>query len=112
MSKQPVVPKELSPGEEAFYLHCRIEGLAAIREFQFCERKWRFDFFFAEGIAVEIEGFGRHQRGGFETDMEKYNRAALMGFKVLRFTTAQAKSGEAIATVLEALGRKPRGIDD
>jgi len=60
-------------------------------------------------MAVEIEGgtvYGRsrHSQGaGFEGDCRKYNALALAGVKVLRFTTAMVKSGEAIDTVLEVL---------
>lgn len=54
-------------------------------------RKWRFDFAFPDKmIAVEIEGGvwsgGRHRRPiGFIKDMEKYNAAALRGWRVLRY---------------------------
>jgi len=54
---------------------------------------------------VEIEGgtrFGksRHSRGdGFERDARKYNAAALLGWRILRFTTAMVISGEAIDVV-------------
>lgn len=54
-------------------------------------RKWRFDFFCrSHNLAVEVEGgtfiAGRHSRGaGMREDMEKYNAAALLGIKVLRF---------------------------
>jgi hypothetical protein len=54
-------------------------------------RKWRFDYFFpAELVAVEIEGgaykYGRHNRPhGFFADMEKYNAAAEMGIRLLRY---------------------------
>ena len=101
------VPQPLSPGEEAFALHCRVEGLDPIREFQFHRtRKWRFDFYFpAKKLAVEVEGGygGRHQRTGFATDMQKYNAAASMGIMVLRFTTRDVLRGDAIAQVLEVL---------
>lgn len=100
-------PQPLSPGEEAFALHCRVEGLKPIREFQFHKtRKWRFDFYFpAKKLAVEVEGGygGRHQRGGFHTDMTKYNAAASMGIMVLRFTTRDVMRGDAIAQVLGIL---------
>ena len=73
-------------------------------------RQWRADFYFErQKIAVEVEGgtaFGmsRHSRAeGFERDCRKYNAATLAGIKVLRFTTAMVKSGEAIYDVLEAL---------
>ena len=99
------LPKKLSEGEEAFWLHCKAEGILPHREYVFHPtRKWRFDFAFPPFIAVEIEGFGRHQRmGGFSKDMEKYNAAAKLGWRVLRYTTAMAKRGDAITDVLEIL---------
>ena len=59
-------------------------------------RKWRFDYAIPDlMIAIEIEGGswvqGRHTRGkGYQGDMEKYNTAQLMGWKVLRYTPEQA----------------------
>lgn len=105
------IPQALSSGEEAFAMHCKVEGLTPEREVELIPgRKWRFDFFFPErNLVVEIEGatkFGksRHSRGeGFERDCRKYNAASLAGFKLLRFTTAMVKSAEAIDTVMEAL---------
>lgn len=64
-------------------------------------RRWRFDFCWTKKkIAVEIEGGvwtqGRHTRGsGFMKDLEKYNAAGKMGYRVFRFTPQQLKSGEA-----------------
>lgn len=69
------------------------------------ERKWRADFFITgTNILIEVEGGiwsgGRHTRGkGFIADMEKYNAAAVMGFKVLRFDTQKVKSGLAIKQI-------------
>jgi very-short-patch-repair endonuclease len=59
-------------------------------------------------IAIECEGGtwgkSRHTSGkGYIADIEKYNKAALMGFKVLRFTTEQIKTGQAIHAILEAI---------
>ena len=65
-------------------------------------RKWRFDMaLIKEKVAIEVEGAvwvqGRHTRGsGFVKDMEKYNEATFHGWKVLRFTTGDVKSGAAI----------------
>jgi very-short-patch-repair endonuclease len=102
-------PKALSPGEEAFSLHCRVENLNPVREFRFCNRMWRFDFAFPDKkVAVEIEGGiwtgGRHTRGsGFVHDLDKYNTAARMGWSVLRYAPQMVESGQAINEVLEVL---------
>lgn len=57
------------------------------------DRKWAFDFAWpSRWIAVEIEGGtwmrkGGHTTGkGFEKDCVKYNRAAELGWTVLRYT--------------------------
>jgi len=73
-----------------------------VAEFRFAPpRRWRFDLAWpGRSIAVEQEGGvwiqGRHSRGaGMVKDMEKYNEAARMGWRVFRFTPQQIKSGEA-----------------
>lgn len=104
-------PKKLSALEEQFALHCRVSNIPQPeREFRFAPpRKWRADFaFVAERLLVEIEGgvhlMGRHQRPkGFQDDCIKYNAATLAGYRVLRFTAADVKSGAAISTVIAAL---------
>ena len=59
------------------------------------ERKWRFDFAFPKDkIAIEVEGGlftqGRHTRGrGYIQDMQKYNAATILGWRVLRYGTGQ-----------------------
>jgi hypothetical protein len=56
-------------------------------------RRWRFDFAWPEQlVAVELEGGiwtgGAHTRGKhYQSDCEKYNAAALRGWRVLRYTT-------------------------
>ena len=82
--------------EEAFSLFralCKREGLPAPeREFQFCERLWRFDAAWpAQKVGLEIDGGiwtqGRHTRGaGWLKDAEKLNTAASMGWRMLRTT--------------------------
>jgi hypothetical protein len=70
------------------------------REYLFHEqRKWRFDYaWVAEGIALEFEGGiwmktktgrskGHAHPKRFLKDCEKYNEAALYGWRVLRVTT-------------------------
>lgn len=77
-------------------------------------RKWRSDFAFPkEKILVEVEGGiwnnGRHNRGsGYQKDCEKYNRAAIEGWLVLRFTPKMITSMSALADIFEIL--KTRGI--
>lgn len=100
----------VSKGEAAFELHCRAMKLAFVREHRFDpKRRWRFDFAFPDQmVAVEIEGGvwtgGRHTRGkGYAADLEKYNAAALAGWRVFRFTTEQAVSGAAAAFVAPVL---------
>lgn len=63
-----------------------------VREYQFAPpRKWRFDFAWLDAmIAVEVEGGifvrGRHVHPkGFLNDMEKYNTATRLGWRVLRW---------------------------
>jgi very-short-patch-repair endonuclease len=84
------------------------------REWRFhATRRWRFDFAWPKAmVAAEVEGGtwvgGRHTRGsGFERDAEKYNAAALLGWRVLRFTARTIQSGQAVAEIEKALGGKP-----
>lgn len=65
------------------------------REYRFHQvRKFRFDFAIPEHrIAIEMDGGvwmkggGRHNRpAGFLKDMEKFNLAATMGWRVVRVT--------------------------
>ncbi len=80
-----------------------------ISEYKFHpDRRWRFDFAWIDRkIACEIEGGiwfgGRHNRPvGYQKDLEKYNQATLLGWKVFRFTPQQFKNGEA-AELLESI---------
>jgi very-short-patch-repair endonuclease len=74
-------------------------------EFRFCERRWKFDFAAPDiMLAIEVEGGiytgGRHTRGtGFVKDMEKYNTATAMGWKVLRFTPDQLLTDYALKMI-------------
>ncbi len=94
--------------EETFALHCRASSLPAFeREFVFARpRRFRADFAWPERmVLVEIEGGvwsgGRHTRGaGFTRDCEKQNLAALLGYRVFRFTGDQVRDGTAIKTML------------
>jgi very-short-patch-repair endonuclease len=105
------VPQPPSEGEEALKLFLEAEGIAYEREWLFHpRRRWRFDFAFPSSkVAVEIDGAmwgvqGRHQRPDHLAEQhEKQNAATLLGWRVLRFTTAQAVSGEAFGVILGAL---------
>jgi very-short-patch-repair endonuclease len=73
------------------------------------KRRWKFDYLIGEKLAVEVDGAiwvrGRHSRGaGMEADNEKFNEALILGYRVLRFSTGQVKSGMAIATIKRLLG--------
>lgn len=94
--------------------HLRELGLSDFRrELEFCapERLWRFDFAIERlGIAIEIEGGifteGRHSRGrGYQRDLEKYNTATALGWRVFRFSVEDVLRGREIPIltyVLEA----------
>jgi|HubBroStandDraft_1064217.scaffolds.fasta_scaffold01201_15 hypothetical protein len=89
-------------------IHLRELGVKAYTpEFKFCSgRRWRADFAIwphdpaRHTILVEIEGAvwaqGRHTRGsGYVKDLEKYNMAASLGYRLFRFTTEQVLKGYA-----------------
>jgi hypothetical protein len=105
--------KPRSPGEEMFCELLASKGIDGwCREYKFCpDRKWRFDVAFVEKkVAVEVEGGhwvnGRHNRGaGFAADCIKYSQAAVLGWRVLRFTTDQVKSGMALRMLQQAIAR-------
>ena len=90
--------------ENTLLLQIRAAGLPEPeREHRFCpHRRWRFDFSWREHlIACECEGGvfsgGRHTRGkGFSNDCEKYNYAAVIGWRVFRFTGDMIDSGRAL----------------
>lgn len=88
-------------------------------------RKWPFDFAHPQTkIAIELEGGtyarkgakrceycgqipqGRHTTGaGFAADCAKYNQAAIMGWRVFRFTTDMINTDPAghLGPVIEAI---------
>jgi very-short-patch-repair endonuclease len=80
------------------------------RQYLFCpHRRWRVDFAWpVQKLAVEVEGGswvgGAHVRPRrFEQDCRKYNQLALCGYRLLRFTGSQIKSGEALTVIEQAL---------
>lgn len=85
-------------------------GVEVVKEHQFHpNRKWRFDYAFLDNkIALEVEGgvytSGRHIRPvGFLNDMEKYNAAAMMGWRVLRCTPKTLLTMPTITMIRDAM---------
>jgi hypothetical protein len=85
------------------------------------ERRWRTDFKVKgswgwcaqcgaeEDLLIEVEGgtwiSGRHTTGsGFAKDAEKYNAAAELGYRVLRYTPSMIEDGSALAQIQRVLG--------
>lgn len=111
----------MSAAEETLALQLKAAGHKCEREYMFAKdigRRWRADFAFPYiGLLVEVEGItrfgknkdgsmrlGRHQTAkGYEKDCEKYNAAALLGWRVLRFTPQMVSKGEALRAIEELL---------
>lgn len=81
-------------------------GVECVREHRFYKpRKWRFDYAIPQyRIAIEVEGGvwtgGRHTRpAGFLNDMQKYNTAALLGWRVFRCTPDKLLSESTIGLI-------------
>lgn len=84
-----------------FEFKYKIAGLPpVVAEYRFAPpRKWKFDYSYPDRkIAIELEGGvfsgGRHTRPmGFIGDCEKYNTAACLGWRLLRFTVVDLRNG-------------------
>ncbi len=72
-------------------------------------RRWRFDYAWPDyQVALEVEGGvwvgGRHTSGaGFVKDMEKYNEAACMGWRIIRCQPRQLCTMQTVETLRRAL---------
>ena len=112
--------KRFNPAHVLLEKHLAELGLQFRREWRFHPtRLWRFDYVLGnfvdsqhwehDFIALEIEGGlfvrGRHSRAkGYEQDCIKYSTAAMLGWRVLRFSTQQVLRGTAKAFLAEHLG--------
>ena len=72
-------------------------------------RKWRFDYAWEDHrVALEVEGGvwvgGRHTSGaGFVKDMEKYNEAACLGWRIIRCQPKELCSSKTVDNIKRAL---------
>lgn len=99
--------------EAQLALQIRAAGLPApVREYRALPpRRWRIDFAWPtlpHPLGVEIDGGvwtrGRHTRGaGYEADAEKANELTLAGWRLLRVSGGQVRSGAALRWIERAL---------
>ena len=101
--KKPQHTQQVST--DLFCLACRTIGVEVVREYRFHPvRKWRFDYAVpASRVALEVEGGvwkgGRHTSPkGFLGDMDKYNAAVLLGWRVVR-TTPDRLMGDGVELI-------------
>ena len=97
-----------SVGEATLAIHLKAKNIQFEQEFLFHPtRKWRADFHIVgQKLLIEVEGGiwsnGRHTRAkGYLDDMEKYNAVQVSGYRLLRFSTEQVKSGLAVRKIEE-----------
>jgi hypothetical protein len=122
-----------SPAETLLAVQLEQAGIPFEREYKFCpsglfptktgrDRKWRADFALWDhplskkyeieaDYLVEIEGgiggASRHlSYTGFTNDAIKYNAAAELGYRVLRYTPRMIESGEALEQIRRILSMK------
>ena len=99
------------PLKDVFTIICKTDlGVECVKEFKFhTERRWRFDYAIPQyKIALEVEGGvwtqGRHTRPqGFLGDMEKYNNATLLGWRVFRTTPNELYSKKTLLLLKNAI---------
>jgi len=116
--------------DRLFAAVCRsVLGQEVVPEYTFFPgRKWRFDYAIPEHmIAIEVEGAtykkttyrdkktgekvtvmgGRHNIGeGYLKDMEKYNTAAMAGWRVFRVTPADLMKSKTLDMLKSAIEKK------
>lgn len=106
-----------TPKSDFFTVLCRSDlKVECVKEHKFHPtRKWRFDYAIpAHKIAIEVEGGvwtgGRHTSPkGFLNDMEKYNTATIMGWRLLRTTPDRLCSNETLQMVRDIIAGDQSG---
>ena len=85
-------------------------GVECVKEYRFYKnRQWRFDYALPKyKIAIEVEGGvwtqGRHVRPvGFRGDMNKYNMATLMGWRLFRTTPKKLLTNDTLKLLKNAI---------
>ena len=109
--KKQAKKKEAKVAHDTFTRLCAAElHVECVKEYRFCKsRRWRFDYAIpAYKIAIEVEGGvwtqGRHTRPrGFLKDMEKYNTAALFGWRVFRTIPSELLAQKTIFLLKKAI---------
>ena len=112
--KSPNKPRKSSENKDNQMLFMKqIEqhlGLEIVDQHRFHHKRlWRFDMAIpSRKIAIEVEGGiwvnGGHNRGsGFMLNMEKYNEAAVLGWRLLRCPPDQLLSDKFFQLVKRAL---------
>ena len=90
-------------------------GAVCMTEFRFHPvRRWRADYCInpvTDKIIVEVEGGawtrGRHTRGaGFIADMDKYNEATRLGYRVIRVTPDDLLSAKTLDLIKDLINAK------
>lgn len=103
--------------EDTLAWQCKVAGLPIPeREYRFHPtRRWRFDLAWPSDLfrlALEVDGGMYSARSGHRSytgvlrDIEKINAATLLGWRVLRCTPAQVKSGDALTLIEKAIRRE------
>ena len=109
--------KQQTPKSDFFTLLCKSDlKLDCIKEHKFHPvRRWRFDYAIPTAkIAIEVEvgvwTGGRHTSPkGFLNDMEKYNTATIMGWRLLRTAPDRLCSNETLQMVRDIIAGDQSG---
>lgn len=109
--RQKAVTKPLTLPDRLFFALLDQERLPhPHREFKFSDdRGWRADYCWPQQLLIlEVEGGvwtqGRHTRGkGFLLDLEKYNAAAVLGYRLLRVTPSTLHTNDTIVMIRACL---------